>query len=231
MLLMTISDRINQELDFLENVKQTTIDNILQTTETVKNNLSEASDRAITTTITQTAQITDNVNNITTKALENAIDFTIKNWLNQHPVLFWLVTHPIWTLIIFLFVIFLIFGLFEAVTTLIKSLWLFIFKMPEKLVRKTANLTIITFQNIGNQIFWPQNSHQNKLKLTKIGNKSDRQQRIAEILDRLEQLKQEQNRLLTEIAEMLETEENKAKHRSENTSANWMTSRQAKSHN
>ena len=230
MLLMTISDRINQELDFLKNVKQTTIDNILKTTETVKNNISEASERAITTTIAQTAQITDNVNDLTTKALENAIDSTIKNWLNQHPVFFWLVTHPIWTLIIFLFVIFLIFGLFEAVTTLIKSIWLFTFKIPQKLVIKTVNLTIITFQNIGYQI-WPQNSHQNKLKLTKIGNKSDRQQRIAEILDRLEQLKQEQNRLLTEIAEMLETEENKAKHRSENTSANWMTSRQAKSHN
>jgi len=230
MLPMTISDRISQGLDFFKDARETTIDYYFETTEKVKNSLSEASDRAITTTLDRTSQISDNVNDLTRKAIESAIDSTIKNWLNEHPIFLWLVSHPIWGLIIFIFVVFLIFGLFEALTTLIKSIWIFIFKIPQKLIKKTVNLTIISCQNIGYQI-WPPNSSQNKLKLTKIGNKSDRQQRIAEILERLEQLKQEQDRLLTEIAQMLETETHQTQQEVENRSANWMTSRRAKSHN
>ena len=225
-LLMTRSDlpeaalreRISQGLDFLNNAKETTIETILETTETITNNLSKASDRAITTTIEQTSQITDNLNEITRKAIENAIDSTITSWLNEHPLFFWLVTHPIWTSILFIFSLFLIVGLFEALGTLIKSIWIFIFKIPHKLIKKTTILTIKNLQNISYQIL-SKNSSQNKLELTKIHSQSERQQRIIQILDRLEELKQEQDRLLKEIAEMLKIEENNTQPKIENKQA------------
>jgi len=227
---MTISERISQGLDFFKDVKQTTIDNISETTEKVKNSLAEAGDRALSTTVDRTSQITDNVNDITSKAIENAIDSTIQKWLADHPIFHWLASHPIATLIIVLLFLFVVLGLFEAFTALIKSIWLFIFKIPQKLIKVIADLTIKTFQNIGYQI-WPQNGSQNKLELIKSNDRSDRQQRIAQIAVSPEQLKQEQNRLLEEIAEILELEKNPTKQTIQNAPKRWMTSRRAKSHN
>ncbi|WP_141565590.1 hypothetical protein [Anaplasma marginale] len=85
---MTISDRITRGLDILKDAKQTTIDYYIDTSEQIKNSISQAGDRAITTTIETTAQISDNVNDATRKAIENAIDYSINSWLDEHPLVF-----------------------------------------------------------------------------------------------------------------------------------------------
>jgi len=206
MLVMTISDRITRGLDILKDAKQTTIDYYIDTSEQIKNSISQAGDRAITTTIETTAQISDNVNDATRKAIENAIDYSINSWLDEHPLVFWLVTHPIWSLIISIFILFLIFGLFQAISSLFRSIWLFILRIPQKLIKKMFYFAVRYFKDRHHQLS-KQNSPQKELKLLEGEGKSIQQHRVAEILQRLDKIKQEQDKLLEEIAEILESEQ------------------------
>jgi hypothetical protein len=48
---------------------------------------------------------------VASNAIQSAINGTVKDWIDSHPVVFWLVSHPLICLAILLLFIFIILGL------------------------------------------------------------------------------------------------------------------------
>jgi urea transporter len=111
----------------------------------------------------------------------------VEAWLTEHPLLLWLVTHPVWLFIVALLSILLLVGLIRAIGHLTEKIWLVLLRLPLQLVRW----------------FLIQLSKLLKIGFIKTVAQSNQQQRLAEVLSRLEVLRQEQEALMQELKTML----------------------------
>jgi hypothetical protein len=51
------------------------------------------------------------MSDVASNAIQSAINGTVKNWSDSHPIVFWLVSHPLISLAILLLFIFIKLGL------------------------------------------------------------------------------------------------------------------------
>ena len=61
---------------------------------------------------------------------ESPTGISLNNWLEVHPVMLWIVSHPLISLVIAIVGIVLLLGLLKAVIKLVEKMWLDIFKAP-----------------------------------------------------------------------------------------------------
>jgi hypothetical protein len=59
--------------------------------------------------------------NMGAESIQNAIAAMVQDWLTDHPLLAWGVTHPIWAMTLLLLFIFLAWGLLGAIANLQKT--------------------------------------------------------------------------------------------------------------
>ena len=120
----------------------------------------------------------------------NSLTSPLQNWLADHPMGYWLVSHPLWLVGLILITLVLLSGLFGAIAQLTQKLWVFVLQAPLSLARW---MFVTLFQVFGIALRWkgdaakpPENVH-----------------RLTEILSRLEGLRQEQDELIKEAKTVL----------------------------
>ncbi len=163
----------------------------------------------------QTLQTAEQFKSTTSEAMKMAISSSISDWLQAHPVAFrlvqmliWATNHPIVSLIIFLFAVAIAWSLIKALGRLIETIGSYLLQAPFKL---SQVLIKIGFKSLGkfkglavNQLVVAKNTKTPALPDSDSQLiQQDKQQRAAEILTRLEAMRQEQNELLQEVAAIL----------------------------
>jgi hypothetical protein len=114
-------------------------------------------------------------------SIDRAVSTYFNNWLGQHPYLAWSIAHPLFSCGLLLLAVGSLWGLFGAIGRGIEQIWLFLLKTPFKLL-----------QPIFGKIW--------KISFGRLGNSTAVPERIDLIVDRLQALSQEQERLLTELS-------------------------------
>ena len=119
-------------------------------------------------------------------SIDRAVSTYISHWLGQHPYLAWSIAHPLPSLGLLLLFILSLLGFFKAIGRGVEQIWLFLLKTPFKLLQPLFRVM--------SEIF---------LKTLGRGNSIDpnlTSDRIDVVVDRLQSLSQEQERLLKELA-------------------------------
>ena len=119
-------------------------------------------------------------------SIDRAVSTYISHWLGQHPYLAWSIAHPLPSLGLLLIFILSLLGFFKAIGRGVEQIWLFLLKTPFKLLQPLFRVM--------SEIF---------LKTLGRGNSIDPNlpsARIDVVVDRLQSLSQEQERLLKELA-------------------------------
>jgi hypothetical protein len=114
-------------------------------------------------------------------SIDRAVSSYFSNWLGQHPYLIWSISHPLLSCGLLVLAIGSLWGLFGAIGRGIEQIWLFLLKTPFKLLQPIfSKIWEISFGRLGNSTAVPE--------------------RIDAIVDRLQSLSQEQERLLKELS-------------------------------
>ncbi|MEG4988517.1 hypothetical protein QUB08_22445 [Microcoleus sp. BR0-C5] len=143
-------------------------------------------------------------------AIKSAINGNVKDWIDSHPLVFWLVNHPWVSLAILLLFILSILGFFQALGSLFAEGWLFILQSPVKFMQGVLSFGSKSVSNFGgvavNSLVSqnPEDKNNSGLQLRGVeSNSLESQERLANILTRLEAIREEQNQLLQEASAIL----------------------------
>lgn len=115
----------------------------------------------------------------------------IREWLVAHPLWYWLFNHPLWLLALVVMVLFLFAGLLGAISRLTEAIWLMILQAPVKLVQWM-------FAGIFSLVKRP------FVRLDALPATANPQERLLILLNRLEELRQEQDQLLQEARTLIQ---------------------------
>ncbi|MFM7888232.1 MAG: hypothetical protein ACKPCM_16430 [Pseudanabaena sp.] len=143
------------------------------------NSISEAADKtklALDDTLHKAEQLSSAIAN----SVQEVILTSIQMWMIEHPAITWIVNHPLLAIILILFILLVFWNLLNAVIKLVPQIFLFVLKIP----------FISAFKAFQSS------------KLIQ-SNNLDIQERLPNILIRLEKLRQEQDHLMREIKEIL----------------------------
>ncbi len=119
------------------------------------------------------------------------ITTSVQMWIAEHPIVAWVVAHPLWAIAVTLLVLLSAWGLLGAIARFIQQAWLFILQAPLKLIYWLFGRTFKLFNQV------------NAFQFTQL-DQPDAQKRLPEILDRLEILRKEQEILIQEMRSLLE---------------------------
>ncbi|HEY9640517.1 MAG TPA: hypothetical protein V6C57_08535 [Coleofasciculaceae cyanobacterium] len=127
--------------------------------------------------------------------LLDSITAPLRDWLNAHPAGYWLVSHPLWSVGLLLISLLLLSGLLGAIAQLTQKLWIGILQAPWTLTRW---IFTTVFHLLKSLLRWQGSVEPEPNR---------HQERLTEILTRLEVLKQEQDELLQEVKAILAVKE------------------------
>ncbi len=190
----TLTQTTNSAVNTLNQTTSQAVESVTQATEKAKASLQDSIDKA------------ENISGAASDAIKSAIDVTVKNWIDSHPAIFWLVSHPLIGLAMLLLFILIIFGLFQALGSFFSEGWLSILQIPGKLIQKVFSVGSKSTSNLGgvavNSLVSRTPGSNNNSALHSL----ESQERIANILTRLEAIRQEQNQLLQEASAILDNQ-------------------------
>lgn len=208
-----------QTKDFLQSTTQQSKELLSATTDTVVNTITIATDKAVDTisaaakgSLEQTLQKMERLNNATSNAMQTAISNSVGDWLEAHPVIFrlvqfliWGTNHPIWGLVILLFIIAIAWSLIKAISSLIEIAWLALLKAPFKLSQALFGVSAKSLGKFGGLVNKQLTANKNPDLVLQPSEviQPNKQQRLAEISIRLETIQKEQSELLQEITAIL----------------------------
>jgi hypothetical protein len=140
-------------------------------------------------------------------SIEHAISNYFSQWLGQHPYLAWSIAHPFPSLGLSLLAIFLLWGLIKAIGRGVEQIWLFLLKTPFKLLQPIFRLIWGSIRRI-----FGQNNFSDTELTTKLAHSTTTAatERVAQIVDRLQALSQEQDLLLTELTTLIQSSPRKS---------------------
>ena len=204
-----------QAKDFFQSTTQQSKELLSATTDTVVNTITTATNKAVDTisaaakgSLEQTLQKVERLNNATSNAMQTAINNSVGDWLEAHPVIFrlvqfliWGTNHPIWGLVILLFIIAIAWSLIKAISSLIETAWLALLKTPFKLSQALFGVSAKSLNKFGGLVNKQLTANKNPDLLLQPSEviQLNKQQRLAEISTRLETIQKEQSELLQEI--------------------------------
>lgn len=222
---MNLPERVfqsfNQAKNFLQSTTQQT-KSLAANSQQAVNTITTATNKAVDTvnaaaknSLEQTLQKADQVNKFTSNAMQTAISNSVSEWLQAHPtilrltqLLIWATNHPIVSIVIFIFVVAIAWSLIKAIARLFEQASLSLLQAPLKLVQFLFAFSakfLGKFSSLAsNQLAIDKNTETTVLQLSS-SNVVDKnkQQRVAEILTRLEAIQNEQNELLQEVTAIL----------------------------
>ncbi|MEG4114845.1 MULTISPECIES: hypothetical protein [unclassified Microcoleus] len=215
-----VSESTNKAVDAIYHSASTAKETINQTTNSAVNTLNQSTNQAVEIVNQATekakASLEDSMNKAgnmsgaASDALQSAINATVKDWIDSNPVIFWFVNHPLIFLVILLLFILSILGFFQALASLFAKGWLFILQSPVKFMQGVLSFGSKSVSNVGgvavNSLVSQNPEYKNNSGLQLRGvesNTLESQERLANILTRLEAIRQEQNQLLQEASAIL----------------------------
>ena len=186
----------------------------LQATDALNNatNLSVHKLNAATDSLTQTAAKTKLVLDETlqkTEQLSGAISYgaqevvvnSMQGWMAEHPIVAWIVAHPLWSIALIVFAIFLCWSLLGAVVQLTQKAWIALLQAPLKLIQMLwSGLSQSFHRTDASSLMLPDVTQPD---VTQPASQREAQERLPQILSRLEALHQEQEALMKEMRSML----------------------------
>ncbi len=122
------------------------------------------------------------------KSIEDAVSSYFNHWFQEHPLIWWLIGHPVWSLLILLLSIALFVGLLGAIGRGIEQFWIWLLRTPLRMMQPTIWL----WQRITKQqahISWSAPDSQ-----------------INILVSRLRQIQQEQDKLMQELLKIVKAE-------------------------
>jgi len=152
-----------------------------------------------------------NMSEATSNALQSAIDGMFKNWSDSNPVLSWLISHPWWiSLGMLVLFIWSLKKILQVLGNFLEKGLLLILQIPLKFMQGVVSLGFKSVSNLGgvvvNSLVSKNTKDKNNSVLQLRGvepNSLESQERLANILTRLETIRQEQNQLLQEASAIL----------------------------
>ncbi|MEG4245843.1 hypothetical protein QUA46_22020 [Microcoleus sp. MON2_D6] len=228
---LSISEIANQAVSRVSESTNKAVNAVSQSAATAKETINQTTNSALNTLNQSTSQAVESVNQATEKAkasledsinkagnmsdaasdaIKNAINGTVKDWIDSHPVVFWLVSHPLISLAVILLFVFIILGLFQALSRFFAGGWLFVLQSPGKFMQGVLSVGSKSVSNVGgvavNSLVSQNPEYKNNSGLQLRGvesNSLESQERLANILTRLEAIREEQNQLLQEASAIL----------------------------
>lgn len=215
-----VSESTNKAVDAVSHSAATAKETINQTTNSAVNTLNHTTTQAVesvnqatekaNTSLQNSIDKVENISGATSDALQSAINATVKDWIDSNPVIFWFVSHPLLGLAMVLLFIFIILGFFQALSSFFAQGWLFILQSPVKFMQGVLSVGSKSVSNFGgvavNSLVSqnPEDKNNSALQLRGVeSNSLESQERLANILARLEAIRQEQNQLLQEASAIL----------------------------
>ncbi|MEH1787345.1 hypothetical protein [Nostoc sp.] len=209
----------NRVLQRLQNVKDFvggSVNSLNNSVQLAGESLNTTTDRAIdtvTTSLEQTWQTAEQFKSTTSGAVKGAIASSASDWLTQHPIFFrlvqilgWATNHPIISIVILLFAIALIWSIIKAIVRLIETASWSILQVPLKLLQALIKVSFLSLAKVGSFTFQQitgAKQADNIVALSPESFQANKQQRLAEISQRLEAIQKEQNELLQEAADLI----------------------------
>ncbi|MEG5049480.1 MULTISPECIES: hypothetical protein [unclassified Microcoleus] len=195
----TINQTTNSAVNTLNQSTSQAVESVNQATEKAKASLEDSINKA------------GNMSDAASNAIQSAINGNIKDWIYSHPLVFWLVNHPLVSLAILLLFILRILGFFQALGSLFAKGWLFILQSPVKFMQGVLSFGSKSVSNVGgvavNSLVSKNPEYKNNSGLQQLrgveSNSLESQERLANILTRLEAIREEQNQLLQEASAIL----------------------------
>ncbi|HAX75941.1 MAG TPA: hypothetical protein DCY88_08910 [Cyanobacteria bacterium UBA11372] len=221
----SVSEAASQAADKLSQTTNKAVVTVVEVTEKTKNSIASNTSNTINTITEATTQAARNITDVTenakasleqsiqkaenlrfslTEGIEAGITSFVNNWFNDHPILFWILNHPIHDLGILLLVIFLFWGLLKAIGRLVEKAWISVIIAPFKLIQSFLGIGSKSLGNVmvSGLVTVPSNQTLNQ---------GDRKEDMANIINQLNALKQQQDKLLQELATILESDDLKVK--------------------
>ncbi|NJL45804.1 MAG: hypothetical protein HC922_08940 [Leptolyngbyaceae cyanobacterium SM2_3_12] len=131
--------------------------------------------------------LTDTFANNWADATQSVLLKPVQTWLGEHPLVAWLVMHPLWALALVVAGVLLLAGLWSAIARLTEGFWLTLVRLPFRLgawiFAATSGVLVKRW-----------------VKSPRAPSNADR---LGEILDRLDALQIEQEMLLAEMKQLL----------------------------
>ncbi|BAZ15672.1 hypothetical protein NIES4071_75440 [Calothrix sp. NIES-4071] len=207
-----INDKVNELSNTAQQSSYQAVNTVTSGIDTLKDSLHK------------TMQSAENIQQSTSTAIQNSMNYSINDWLVQHPAIYklvqllgWAANHPIWSVILALLFIAFAWSIIRALIRLIEAASLSILKTPLRLI-----WLLISYigQKLGKYTAfgWNKLTNSNAVVVTLQGapiiNVSDtttndtKPERLAEISVRLAEIQSEQNALLAEAAELLKLDKN-----------------------
>ncbi|MEH2423178.1 MAG: hypothetical protein V7K48_20375 [Nostoc sp.] len=207
--LQNVKDFVSENVNSLSNSAE-------QIGKSLKATATTITDRAIdtvTTSLEQSWQTADKFKSTTSGAVKDAIASSASDWLTQHPIFFklvqilgWATNHPIISIVILLFAIALLWSIIKAIVRLIETASWSILQVPIKLIQAFLKVSFLSLVKVGGfaiQRITGAKTTDNLPALLPENFQPNKQQRLAEISNRLEAIQKEQNKLLQEAADLI----------------------------
>ena len=191
-----LAQAINQAVGKLERLTETTngaINNVNMVTNMALKTVTETADRA-TASLNAAIEKAEHLSESVVDQLQTAIIISIQNWLEAHPILSWMITHPLYALGLLLLFLILFWGLLKIIGRFSEQFWLSVLQLPLKLFQWLLRVFFRAFKN-----------HTDSAIVTDQKSSGDnKQERLAYILKRLEEIRQEQEELLKEMQAIID---------------------------
>lgn len=191
----TVLESTSQSVETLNQATEKARDTITEAASSTLGNVTEKSGQLLnsitnaTNTLKDSLQTTiekiDSLNQTLSDGIQASINSSLNIWIDQHPQLVWLINHPLQSLGILLLGLFLFSGLLGAISRITEKFWLFILTYPFKIFSNSWLLISKSLQKDDNN------------------QKTEAQKRVAEILSRLESIRQEQTLLSQELESLI----------------------------
>ena len=216
-VINSIQQKTSQVVDSLTTTSEQAKNSISQFSNQTTHQITETANQAKDTVLQAGKTIKDSVGNTVLKTeslsqsavdtVQTAINNMIQSWINEHPKISWLINHPLASLILFIIIIGVIFGLFQAMGSLIKDAWLLILTSPFKMFRASFQWSFQSLFKTGTLSKTSLNLHPQILSMSPVAPASVRiehQERLTKICQRLEEIHQEERQLLEELKTIIE---------------------------
>ncbi|GBO54106.1 hypothetical protein APA_2054 [Pseudanabaena sp. lw0831] len=180
----SINQTTGRARDTITEAASSTLGNVTEKSGQLLNSITNATN-TLKDSLQTTIEKIDSLNQTLSDGIQASINSSLNSWVDKYPQLVWLINHPLQCFGILLLGLFLFSGLLGAISRITEKFWLFILTYPFKIF---SNSWLLISESL-------QKDSDNQ--------KTEAQKRVAEILSRLESIRQEQTLLSQELESLL----------------------------
>lgn len=207
-------ERTKQLTDRTDRTTESFKNQLSTTAQTVSDTLIDAPDKAVGA-VKGTLQKTHDWGSSTiSKTVQSPMNTFFDQWADAHPKIVWAINHPLISLGLTLLLILASWSLLRAVAQFTEKAWLAILEAPLQLGRFLLRVASLGLSQLGRAIAQRLSfSNQSETPASTVPVlspeliKPTRKQQLSELLTRLEALRQEENKLLQEVASIMASDE------------------------